>query len=103
MAPGCVGVPECVGIEVEEGIGQLNSPAIPILHQHHVSISVPDLEEAISWYGQILGFAVHSRFTIEAISAQAAFLKREANWIELWQVGAGAQVPELRRNPDTEL
>jgi methylmalonyl-CoA/ethylmalonyl-CoA epimerase len=81
----------------------LNSPAIPILHQHHVSISVPDIEEAISWYGQILGFAVHARFTIEAISAQAAFLKREANWIELWQVGAGAQVPEPRRNPDTDL
>jgi methylmalonyl-CoA/ethylmalonyl-CoA epimerase len=103
MAPGCVGVPECVGIEVEEGIGQLNTPAIPILHQHHVSISVPDMEEAISWYGDILGFAVHSRFNIEAISAQGAFLRRDAYWIELWRVGAGAPVPVSRRNPDTDL
>jgi methylmalonyl-CoA/ethylmalonyl-CoA epimerase len=81
----------------------VNSPAIPVLHQHHVSISVPDIEAAISWYGEILGFAVHSRFEIQAISAQGAFLKRDAFWIELWQVGAGAQVPNLRKNPDTDL
>jgi methylmalonyl-CoA/ethylmalonyl-CoA epimerase len=81
----------------------VNSPAIPILHQHHVSISVPDIDAAISWYGEILGFEVHSRFSIEAISAQGAFLKRAAYWLELWQVGAGAQVPAQRRNPDTDL
>jgi len=81
----------------------VNSPAIPVLDPHHVSVSVPDLEAAISWYGQILGFAVHSRFNIEAISAQGAFLKRDAHWIELWQVGAGSQVPASRRNPDTDL
>jgi methylmalonyl-CoA/ethylmalonyl-CoA epimerase len=92
-----------VGIEANGGTCPVNGPAIPILHQHHVSISVPDIDEAISWYGEILGFAVHSRFNIEAISAQGAFLKREAHWIELWQVGAGARVPDQRRNPDTDL
>lgn len=81
----------------------MNSPAIPVLHQHHVSISVPDIEQAISWYGEILGFAVHSRFDIQAISAQGAFLKRDAYWIELWQMGTGSQVPNLRKNPDTDL
>jgi methylmalonyl-CoA/ethylmalonyl-CoA epimerase len=81
----------------------VSSPAIPVLAQHHVSISVPDIAAAIAWYGRILGFAVHSRFTIEAISAQGAFLKRDAYWIELWQVGAGAQVPDSRRDPDTDL
>lgn len=81
----------------------MKPPAIPVLDQHHISISVPDIEQAISWYGEILGFAVHSRFHIEAISAQGAFLKRGASWIELWQVGAGAQVPDSRRNPDSDL
>ena len=81
----------------------MNSPAIPVLHQHHVSISVPDIEQAISWYGEILGFTVHSRFDIQAISAQGAFLKRDTYWIELWQVGTGSQVPNLRKNPDTDL
>jgi methylmalonyl-CoA/ethylmalonyl-CoA epimerase len=81
----------------------VSSPAIPVLNQHHVSISVPDIDVAISWYGEILGFALHSRFNIEAIAAQGAFLKRDAHWLELWQLGAGAQVPELRRNPDTDL
>jgi methylmalonyl-CoA/ethylmalonyl-CoA epimerase len=81
----------------------MSSPAIPVLHQHHVSISVPDIEEAISWYGEILGFEVHSRFDIAAIPAQGAFLRRDAHWIELWQVGAGARVPDSRKNPDTDL
>jgi methylmalonyl-CoA/ethylmalonyl-CoA epimerase len=81
----------------------VNRPAIPVLHQHHVSISVPDIDAAISWYGEILGFAVHSRFDIEAISAQGAFLRRDAYWIELWQVGAGSRVPDQRRNPDADL
>jgi methylmalonyl-CoA/ethylmalonyl-CoA epimerase len=79
------------------------TPAIPILTPHHVSISVPNIDEAIVWYGDILGFVLHSRFEIAEISAQGAFLKCGALWIELWQIGAGAQVPEIRKNPDTDL
>jgi methylmalonyl-CoA/ethylmalonyl-CoA epimerase len=46
---------------------------------------------------------LHSRFEIAEISAQGAFLKCGALWIELWQIGAGARVPEIRKNPDTDL
>jgi catechol 2,3-dioxygenase-like lactoylglutathione lyase family enzyme len=81
----------------------VTAPAIPILTPHHVSISVPNIDEAIAWYWEILGFALQSRFEIAEISAQGAFLRREALWIELWQIGEGAQVPEIRKNPDTDL
>jgi methylmalonyl-CoA/ethylmalonyl-CoA epimerase len=78
-------------------------PAIPVLTPHHISISVPDIEAAIAWYGEILGFLVQSRFEIAIIAAQGAFLRRDGLWIELWQVGAGAAVPDVRKNPDSDL
>ena len=81
----------------------MNPPAIPVLTPHHFSISVPDIEVAIAWYGEILGFHVQSRFEITAIAAQGAFLRREELWIELWQIGTGASVPDCRKNPDSDL
>ena len=29
---------------------------------HHGGVSVPSLDEAIDWYGRVLGFAVEKRF-----------------------------------------
>jgi len=81
----------------------MTSAAIPRLKPHHVSVSVPDIDAAIGWYGDILGFVLESRFEIPPIAAQGAFLKRDALRLELWQIGAGAQVPAIRRNPDTDL
>jgi methylmalonyl-CoA/ethylmalonyl-CoA epimerase len=78
-------------------------PALPQLKPHHVSISVPDMEAAIRWYTDILGFEMHSRFEIDAIPAKGAFLRREHFWLELWQVAAGAKVPESRKHPDSDL
>jgi methylmalonyl-CoA/ethylmalonyl-CoA epimerase len=79
------------------------SAAIPRLKPHHFSVSVPDIEAAIAWYGNILGFVLESRFEVPPIAAQGAFLKRDALRLELWQIGPGAQVPAVRKNPDSDL
>lgn len=81
----------------------MTAAAIPHLKPHHVSVSVPDIGAAIAWYGDILGFVLESRFEIPPIAAQGAFLRRDALRLELWQIGAGAQVPALRKDPDMDL
>lgn len=77
--------------------------ALPQLTPHHVSISVANLEAAIAWYGDILGFLTETRFSIPTIGALGAFLRRDALRLELWQVGAGAIVPDSRKDPHTDL
>jgi methylmalonyl-CoA/ethylmalonyl-CoA epimerase len=79
------------------------NPALPQIAIHHVSISVPDMEAAIAWYGEIFGFAVEFRFDVEPLSAKGAFLKRAELRLELWQVGGGEPVPESRRDPNSDL
>jgi methylmalonyl-CoA/ethylmalonyl-CoA epimerase len=81
----------------------MGTPALPSLMIHHFSISVPDIEAALLWYEDILGFKQEMRFTIESISAQGAFLVRDSLRIELWQIAKGAQVPESRKEPDSDL
>jgi methylmalonyl-CoA/ethylmalonyl-CoA epimerase len=78
-------------------------PAIPTLAIHHFSVSVPDLNQALAWYSDILGFNEEMRFEIGAIGAQGAFMVREGLRIELWQIAGGAPVPLNRREPDMDL
>jgi len=78
-------------------------PIAVIRSIHHFSVSIPDLETAIEWYGRVLGFSVEKRFAIDAIPAQAAFLERDGLRLELWQAGSGAQVSGARREPNTDL
>ena len=70
---------------------------------HHVSISVPDLDAAVDWYGTILGFRLEERFEITAIPARGVFLRRDALRIEIWEADGGATVPALRREPNTDI
>jgi catechol 2,3-dioxygenase-like lactoylglutathione lyase family enzyme len=70
---------------------------------HHCGVSVPDLEEAISWYGEVLGYAVERRFYIEAAQADAAMLHREGMRIELFEVAGAAPLPADRREPPADL
>ena len=77
--------------------------ALPGLKIHHVSISVPDMEVALAWYADTLGFREEFRFSIDALSAQGAFMVREGLRIELWAVKDAGRVPEVRREPNTDL
>lgn len=70
---------------------------------HHAAISVPDLEQAIDWYGRVLGFAVEHRFSIAAANAEAAMLQRDGLRVEIFEVAGAAALPEDRRSPHTDL
>lgn len=70
---------------------------------HHGGVSVPDLDEAITWYGDMLGFEVEKRFRIEAAHADAAMIKRGPLRFELFEVEGARPLPEERRFPPTDL
>jgi catechol 2,3-dioxygenase-like lactoylglutathione lyase family enzyme len=70
---------------------------------HHGGISVPSLEAAIGWYGDVLGFEVENRFRIEAAKADAAMLRKGPLRFELFEVEGAAPLPEDRRHPPSDL
>jgi len=70
---------------------------------HHGGVSVPDLDQAIDWYGRVLGFAVEKRFHIAAAGAQAAMIRKGPLRFELFEVAGAAPLPEDRRHPPADL
>jgi methylmalonyl-CoA/ethylmalonyl-CoA epimerase len=81
----------------------MNLAAVPHLTPHHISIAVPDMEQAIEWYTSILGFEVEFRFHVAGIPADGAFLRRPELRIELWRAHGVQPVPAERRIPDADL
>jgi methylmalonyl-CoA/ethylmalonyl-CoA epimerase len=76
---------------------------ILVLKPHHCGISVPDLEAAISWYRDMLGFSVETRMTLEAVGAKVAFIKHGDFCIELFEVAGAASLLDERRYPNEDL
>lgn len=74
-----------------------------VLKPHHCGISVPDLEASIQWYGQMLGFALEKRSTIEPIAAQVAILRHGDFRMELFEVENAQPLPDERRYPNRDL
>ncbi|MBZ9646851.1 VOC family protein [Sphingobium sp. 3R8] len=70
---------------------------------HHGGVSVPSLDEAIDWYGGVLGFTVEKRFSIAAARAQAAMLRKGPLRFELFEVEGAAPLPHDRRHPPSDL
>ena len=70
---------------------------------HHGGISVPDLETAIAWWREVLGFEVERRFPIPSIPAEVVILKNGPLHIELFQVEGAKSLPDERREPDTDV
>jgi predicted SnoaL-like aldol condensation-catalyzing enzyme/catechol 2,3-dioxygenase-like lactoylglutathione lyase family enzyme len=70
---------------------------------HHGGVSVPDLDAAIDWYGDMLGFVVEKRFFIEAANARAAMIRKGALRFELFEVPGAAPLPDARRHPPEDL
>jgi len=63
------------------------------LRPHHVGISVPDLEAAITWYQEMLGFSVAKRAEMGQLSAKLAFVKNGDFYIELFEVKGAISCP----------
>lgn len=70
---------------------------------HHGGISVPSLEEAIAWYGRVLGFEVEKRFRIDAAGAEAAMIRKGSLRFELFEVAGASPLPDDRRSPPNDL
>jgi catechol 2,3-dioxygenase-like lactoylglutathione lyase family enzyme len=70
---------------------------------HHGGVSVPDLDEAIDWYGRVLGFELEKRFYIDAAKSHTAVVKKGPLRFEIFQVEGAAPLPEDRRYPPSDL
>lgn len=70
---------------------------------HHGGVSVPSLDEAIDWYGRVLGFAVEKRFYIDAARSHTAMVKKGPLRFEIFEVEGAAALPEDRRHPPGDL
>jgi len=70
---------------------------------HHCGLSVPDLEAAIVWYREMLGFALEMRQEITHVPLKGAFLRRGDYRIELFEVAGAAPLPPERREVDEDL
>jgi catechol 2,3-dioxygenase-like lactoylglutathione lyase family enzyme len=70
---------------------------------HHGGVSVPDLDEAIDWYGRVLGFELEKRFYIDAAKSHTAVVKKGPLRFEIFQVEGAAPLPEDRRHPPSDL
>lgn len=70
---------------------------------HHGGVSVPSLDEAIEWYGRVLGFEVERRFWIEAARSHAAMVRKGPLRFELFEVEGAAPLPDERRHPPSDL
>lgn len=70
---------------------------------HHGGVSVPSLDEAIDWYGRVLGFEVEKRFYIDAARAETAMIRKGPLRFELFEVEGAASLPDDRRHPPADL
>ncbi|MGE8135433.1 VOC family protein [Novosphingobium subterraneum] len=70
---------------------------------HHGGVSVPSLDQAIEWYGTILGFAVEHRFYIEAARSHTAMLRKGPLRFEIFEVEGAAPLPDERRYPPRDV
>jgi catechol 2,3-dioxygenase-like lactoylglutathione lyase family enzyme len=76
---------------------------MPEFNFHHGGVSVPSLDEAIEWYGRVLGFVVEKRFYIEAARSHTAMVRKGPLRFELFEVVGAAPLPEDRRDPPADL
>lgn len=70
---------------------------------HHFGVSVPSLDEAIEWYGKMLGFGLEKREHIASIPADIAFLRCGDFRIELFDIVGAAALPPDRRIPNLDV
>jgi len=74
-----------------------------IFWHHHGGVSVPNLDEAIAWYGDKLGFRVEARFPIPPIPAEVAMIVNGDLRMELFEVPDAAPLPDDRRQPNLDV
>jgi catechol 2,3-dioxygenase-like lactoylglutathione lyase family enzyme len=69
----------------------------------HLGVSVPDLEAAVTWYRDVLGFEIERRFTIDTIPAKVAMMINGNLRVEIFQAENGKPASEVRSIPDEDI
>lgn len=70
---------------------------------HHGGVCVPNLDEAIKWYHDVLGFEFQYKNTIPHAHATFAIVKNGDLRMEIFEVEGAKPLPEERRIPDQDL
>ena len=70
---------------------------------HHCAISVPDVEESIVWYREMLRFEVVWRTTIPGLDVTLVQMKGAGFFLELFEVPGADPLPEGRSHPNTDF
>lgn len=70
---------------------------------HHGGVSVPNLDEAIKWYHDVLGFNVEVRFKLPHEPCEIAMMINGHLRMELFEMQGAKPLPEERRIPDMDL
>ncbi|HML37649.1 MAG TPA: VOC family protein [Bacillota bacterium] len=69
---------------------------------NHIALSVPDLEESVKWYKEILGFKELGRMVIPHNGVSIAFIKGGDFCLELLNVPGAKPLPPDRSHPDED-
>jgi methylmalonyl-CoA/ethylmalonyl-CoA epimerase len=68
---------------------------------HHGAVSVPNLDESIDWYKNMLGFEVEQRFKIPGAAVEFAMMKRGDLRVELFGAENSKPMEASQRQPNT--
>ncbi|MBP2656360.1 MAG: hypothetical protein H6Q73_3929 [Firmicutes bacterium] len=77
--------------------------AIKIVELNHCAISVPNLEESLTWYKEKFGFTVIDRSEIPGANIKVAHMQGVGFILEIFEAAGAAPLPEDRRYPNRDL
>lgn len=80
-----------------------NSHWTPQLRPLHLGVSVPDLDAAIEWYREMLGFEPISDKYFAQLPARIVFMQHGDFKLELFEVEGASPLPEERRTPNLDI
>jgi methylmalonyl-CoA/ethylmalonyl-CoA epimerase len=69
----------------------------------HAGVSVPNLDDAIAWYRDVLGFKLERRLSIASIPAEVAVMINGNLRMEIFQPDGGRHPSETRSIPDEDV
>ncbi|BFM05127.1 VOC family protein [Halioxenophilus aromaticivorans] len=73
------------------------------LRFHHGGVNVPNLEQAITWYREVLGFELERTFEIPPANAKVAIVRNGDLRFEIFCKPDSRPLPDERRMPITDL
>ncbi len=70
---------------------------------HHIGVSVPNIDESITWYRDVLDFKLERRYYVESIPGTIAMMRNGPLYVELFELADANQLPSDRREPNLDL